>query len=262
MLSACDPGTSSPKGTYTLLLVVVSPFVLGYIVWHLRGRAWYQEKQKRSDALFRVRKEKDEAAALKKERRTRSVWNSNIPSPAREMSHVSVNKLQRKAHRFNFRFSELGLTLKSSGVPVLQGVSGRISSSRVTAVMGPSGAGKSTFVTTLAGKATYGNQTGHVYINGVERSLGEFKGHVGFVPQEDIMMRDCTVRENLRYSAWSRLPREWTYVQKVRHRYHTHRHLFFSLSLSLTHIHTYKSHTCHMHVTCITANYPSLDGFD
>ncbi len=54
----------------------------------------------------------------------------------------------------------------------------------MTAVMGPSGAGKSTFVTTLAGKATYGEQTGKIYLNGVEDSLTRYKSLVGFVPQE------------------------------------------------------------------------------
>ena len=99
----------------------------------------------------------------------------------------------------------MGLNIKGSGKSVLKGVSGKIMHGRVTAVMGPSGAGKSTFMTTLAGKAYYGDQTGKVLINGVEESLSKYKRVVGFVPQEDIMMRDMTVKENLQYSGKIRL---------------------------------------------------------
>ena len=84
--------------------------------------------------------------------------------------------------------------------------------------MGPSGAGKSTFVTTLAGKAYYGDSTGVILINGKERPLNDFKKVVGFVPQEDIMMRDLTVKENIWFSAQTRLPSNWTTARKKRYR--------------------------------------------
>lgn len=82
---------------------------------------------------------------------------------------------------------------------VLKGVSGTLSPGRVIAVMGPSGSGKSTLLTTLAGKAAYGTPTGDVYVNGRPGWLTEprFKHLVGFVPQDDIMMRDLTVEENI-----------------------------------------------------------------
>ncbi len=73
--------------------------------------------------------------------------------------------------------------------------------------MGPSGAGKTTFLTTLAGKAPHGITTGRVLINGKESSISQFKQIVGFVPQEDVMHRNLTVKENLQLSADMRLPR-------------------------------------------------------
>jgi ABC-type multidrug transport system ATPase subunit len=56
---------------------------------------------------------------------------------------------------------------------------------------------------------------GHVMINGIERPLKEFKSLVGFVPQEDIMIRNLTVEENLRFCAFSRLPSSWSDAKKV-----------------------------------------------
>ncbi|KAJ3441223.1 white-brown complex [Anaeramoeba flamelloides] len=79
--------------------------------------------------------------------------------------------------------------------------------------MGPSGAGKTTFLNTLCGKASYGIPSGLVEINGVEEPITEYKKVVGFVPQEDIMLRTLTVKENMMNSAKLRLPKEYTYKQ-------------------------------------------------
>jgi ABC-type multidrug transport system ATPase subunit len=75
---------------------------------------------------------------------------------------------------------------------------------------------RSSFLTTLAGKAYYGELTGHVYLNGKSRHISEFKKIVGFVPQEDIMLRSMTVEEVLLSSALLRLPTSWTYMEKKR----------------------------------------------
>ena len=123
-----------------------------------------------------------------------------------------------RRYRVDFEFENLGLKIKGTNKSVLDGVTGKIKSAHVTAVMGPSGAGKSTFVTTLAGKAYYGNPTGTIKINGVVRPLNDFKKVVGFVPQEDIMMRDLTVKENIWFSAQTRLPMNWTTKRKKKYR--------------------------------------------
>eukprot|EP01155_Anaeramoeba_flamelloides_P023511 Anaeramoba_flamelloidesa807698_426.p1 GENE.a807698_426~~a807698_426.p1 ORF type:complete len:1402 (+),score=332.06 a807698_426:290-4207(+) len=109
----------------------------------------------------------------------------------------------------DFRFENLGLRIKGrSGKIVLKGVTGKIIHGRVTAIMGPSGAGKTTFLNTLCGKASYGIPSGLVEINGVEEPITEYKKVVGFVPQEDIMMRELTVKENMLFSAKLRLDRD------------------------------------------------------
>ena len=90
---------------------------------------------------------------------------------------------------------------------ILAGVTGVIRPGRVTAVMGPSGAGKTTFLSVLMG--TQVKRTGGTLrINGAPGELSAFGRVLGFVPQEDVMMSELTVRENIGHSARVRLPRE------------------------------------------------------
>merc|ERR1712185_544406 len=73
--------------------------------------------------------------------------------------------------------------------------------------MGPSGAGKTTLMNTLAGRATYGKAFGTLLINGEPGStVKQYSDLVGFVPQDDIMHTDLTVKENLTVYAKLRLP--------------------------------------------------------
>ena len=107
--------------------------------------------------------------------------------------------------KITIEFDNLGLTLRD-GHSILSGVSGRFTHSRVAAIMGPSGAGKSTFLNVIMGKtAGLGQVTGGIRANGREMRPEDLRGIVGFVPQEDIVHEDLTVRENLVYSARLRL---------------------------------------------------------
>ena len=75
---------------------------------------------------------------------------------------------------------------------------------------GPSGAGKTTFLNTLCGRANYGTKMGRLLINGQENDVTSLGRLVGFVPQEDTMHRELTVREILKSYAQMRLPRTFT----------------------------------------------------
>jgi ABC-type multidrug transport system ATPase subunit len=75
--------------------------------------------------------------------------------------------------------------------------------------MGPSGSGKTTLVTLLTGKIP--RSSGVVKINGRRDELSNYSRLIGYVPQEDIMLRELTVRETLIHSARTRLPRDWDY---------------------------------------------------
>ena len=103
----------------------------------------------------------------------------------------------------------LGLSLKSGQV-VLINVNHTFRAGTITAVMGPSGSGKTTLLTTLAGRQRLGDVTavGETLINGRRARLGRYKRTMGFVPQDDIMYRDQTVREALLFSALTRQDRK------------------------------------------------------
>ncbi|KAG0230455.1 hypothetical protein BGW42_000932 [Actinomortierella wolfii] len=109
----------------------------------------------------------------------------------------------RTERSFDIRFEGLGLRLPT-GVEIIKNVSGRLATGRTCAVMGPSGAGKTTFLSILAGKVA--KTAGTIKVNGVEQTLTLWKKLIGFVPQEDVMLPELTVREILMHSARMRQP--------------------------------------------------------
>ncbi|KAI9313001.1 hypothetical protein DFJ73DRAFT_935659, partial [Zopfochytrium polystomum] len=109
--------------------------------------------------------------------------------------------------RMDFQFSGLGLNLPS-GKTILKGVNGQIKAGSMTAIMGPSGAGKTTFMSVLMGKVK--RTGGELKINGSVAEMETFRKIIGYVPQEDVMLRELTVRENIEYAARVRLPSSWS----------------------------------------------------
>lgn len=59
----------------------------------------------------------------------------------------------------------------------------------------------------LCGRAFYGETTGTIRINGHEALIEDHKDATGFVPQDDIVHGELTVKENLLYSGRFSLPR-------------------------------------------------------
>jgi len=108
---------------------------------------------------------------------------------------------------YDIEFENIGLTLPT-GQTIMEGVSGRFSSGTCTAIMGPSGAGKTTVISLITGK--YKKTHGKITVNGnVVNGLQKWKREVAFVPQEDVMHRDLSVRDNIMFNARLRLPRSW-----------------------------------------------------
>ncbi|KAI8926163.1 hypothetical protein BC831DRAFT_457743 [Entophlyctis helioformis] len=145
------------------------------------------------------------------ERDKKRKGEQNIANVAAAASHEKP-VLARLEKTFDVEFENLSLTLPN-GVEIMSGVSGALRSGRTCAIMGPSGAGKTTFVTLLTGKVK--RTTGHVTINGTPDELSGYKRLIGYVPQEDIMLRELTVRDILMHSARMRLPADWDY-QRVK----------------------------------------------
>lgn len=109
-------------------------------------------------------------------------------------------------------FQDLQLTLPN-GLCIMKGVSGKLEHGNFCAILGPSGAGKTTFLSLIANKVD--PTGGKLLVNGKEGSLTEYRRLVGYVPQEDIMLRELTVYENIRHAAMMRLPSTMPKAKKL-----------------------------------------------
>jgi ABC-type multidrug transport system ATPase subunit len=88
----------------------------------------------------------------------------------------------------------------------LRGISLTVRAGELVAIAGSSGAGKTMLVETLAGLRRPAEGT--VYYDGIDchDSLSAVRSLLGYVPQDDIIHRELTVRRTLRYAARLRLP--------------------------------------------------------
>jgi ABC-type multidrug transport system ATPase subunit len=108
-------------------------------------------------------------------------------------------------------FEAIGLTVRTpDGTVLLDDVSFTLERCSLLAVVGSSGAGKSTLLNALAGFRPA--QEGSVLFGGRDlyRSFNEMRQRIGYVPQEDILHRQLTVRRALRYSGELRFPPDVT----------------------------------------------------
>lgn len=111
---------------------------------------------------------------------------------------------------FNTANSEAGVVFKADDITYkfkggntgLHEFSMEEASGSLVGIMGASGAGKSTLLNVLNGN--YKPTTGKVTINGIDLhndEEGKLNGLIGFVPQDDLLIKELTVYENLFYSA-------------------------------------------------------------
>ena len=107
----------------------------------------------------------------------------------------------------SFEFDNLSYQPKGCSQPLLAQVTGEITHGSFWGVMGASGAGKSTFVNVLMGK--HSRTGGVTSINGCAGVSSKYRKVIGYVPQDDIVLPELTVRENVLHSARIRLPSYW-----------------------------------------------------
>ena len=107
----------------------------------------------------------------------------------------------------SFGFENLVYQPKRSKKPILSGISGEIKRGTLLGVMGASGAGKSTFINVLMGSQAHTG--GITRVNGSPGTIAKYKKIIGYVPQDDIVLPELTVRENILHSARIRLPADW-----------------------------------------------------
>jgi ABC-type multidrug transport system ATPase subunit/ABC-type multidrug transport system permease subunit len=92
-----------------------------------------------------------------------------------------------------------------NGFQALQETTFDLPSGGVIAIMGPSGCGKSTLLKVLNGTIT--PSTGNVYIHGLDLfdNFSYLKTQIGYVPQDDILHGELTVRQAIYFAAKIRL---------------------------------------------------------
>ncbi|KAJ5952972.1 uncharacterized protein N7479_011385 [Penicillium vulpinum] len=105
------------------------------------------------------------------------------------------------------------IPVKGGEKRLLDDVSGWIKPGSLTALMGVSGAGKTTLMNVLAQRMTIGIVTGDILVNGHELD-DSFARKTGYVPQQDLHVETCTIREALRFSAALRQPQSVSIEQK------------------------------------------------
>ena len=84
---------------------------------------------------------------------------------------------------------------------ILDKVSLSIGANEFVAIIGGSGAGKTTLMTAMSGFDS--KVTGHVYCNGTDlhENFQTLKNIIGFVPQQDIIYENITLKKMLYYTA-------------------------------------------------------------
>lgn len=100
----------------------------------------------------------------------------------------------------NISFDVRGGTLR-----LIRNISFTIKPGEFVALMGPAGAGKTTLMENVNGNMT--PTEGRVLVNGLDlhRHFDAMRGHIGYVPQDDIVHRNLTVYEACYYTAKMRM---------------------------------------------------------
>lgn len=115
--------------------------------------------------------------------------------------------LAQMSEQGNIRLDVSGLSvIREGNKKILNGVNLSIKPQDFVAIVGSSGAGKSTLLRALCGAAFA--EEGTVLVNGMDfyDNFDSFRSMLGYVPQDDIIHRQLTVKNALYYAAELRLP--------------------------------------------------------
>ena len=121
-------------------------------------------------------------------------------------------ELQVRGISYDVRINRAGAAAAQQRI--LHGASVRIRPSEFVCIIGANGAGKSTLMNIMAGRAL--PSEGSVLFNGVDlhANFQALKQDIAFVPQQDVLHEQLTLREALDYTARLRLPPDTTSEQR------------------------------------------------
>ncbi|HEX4966506.1 MAG TPA: FHA domain-containing protein [Thermoanaerobaculia bacterium] len=121
---------------------------------------------------------------------------------------AGFDRIEQRDYRGNVSLEARGVAVDVPRRRLVEGVSLTLYPSELVGLMGPSGSGKTTLMSALNGYVR--PSAGAVLFNGQDlyAAYDQFRMHIGYVPQDDIMHRDLTVRQALYYTARLRLPRD------------------------------------------------------
>ncbi|HEY5312767.1 MAG TPA: FHA domain-containing protein, partial [Pirellulales bacterium] len=127
-----------------------------------------------------------------------------------ELKLTPDGRLAKRQFHGELTIEACNVAVDAPGRRLVEDVSLTIFPSEFVGLMGPSGAGKTTLTSALNGY--WPPSAGRVLINGHDlyADYARFRGMLGYVPQDDIMHRELTVRQALRFTAELRLPPETT----------------------------------------------------
>ena len=132
----------------------------------------------------------------------------------RQVHRLIGGRLEAYVDTGEIGFAGVDLGVQIDSKVLLQGVNFALEPSAFLAVLGPTGAGKSTLLKALTGvrPADYGA----VSYNGrnLYRAYDELKARIGYVPQDDILHPQLTVRQALNFAARLRFAPDVTAAER------------------------------------------------
>lgn len=119
---------------------------------------------------------------------------------------ASNGGIQERDFQGNITIEVRDISVATRAKPLVENVSLTVRPGELVGLMGPSGAGKTTLMNAMNGYTRPAK--GAVLFNGLDLTANYWylSGHIGYVPQDDIMHRELTVEQALYYTARLRLP--------------------------------------------------------
>lgn len=121
--------------------------------------------------------------------------------------HVTAHGLAEYAADETFPLAAVAVEVTTSdGTTLVEDVSFALEESSMLAILGPSGAGKSTLLAALAGLRPITGGRVLVGPHDLHAHPGALSRRIGYVPQDDLVQLQLTVRQSLTYAARLRFP--------------------------------------------------------